>query len=207
MFRLPVAFPPPAFASRSSAARRGIRPSSRSAYRTRPQARSGPRRGYRVPHARAATGVGALYTPRTAVLIPAEGRAQPAPAARRRPVLITLLLHPTGRGPLHEASTRVHAIHPSGLPWPVAARVERAALGLLPRASHPAVTGDARRGWDRPSSTDLELHAHISLILQSGSSLASCDLASHRPFRSSDAQLARCLQAREGSRERGAFAA
>jgi hypothetical protein len=57
----------------------------------------------------------------------------------------------------------VHAVHPSGLPWPVAARVERAALGL-PRASHPAVTGDARRGWDRPSSTDLELHAHIRLI-------------------------------------------
>ena len=28
-----------------------------------------------------------------------------------------------------------------------------------PRASHPAVTDDARRGWDRPSSTDLELHA------------------------------------------------
>ncbi len=30
----------------------------------------GPRRGYRVPHARAATGVGAPYTPRTAVLLP-----------------------------------------------------------------------------------------------------------------------------------------
>ena len=30
----------------------------------------GPRRGYRVPHARAVTGVGALCTPRTAVLIP-----------------------------------------------------------------------------------------------------------------------------------------
>jgi len=31
---------------------------------------SGPRRGYRVPHARATTGVGAPYTPRTAVLFP-----------------------------------------------------------------------------------------------------------------------------------------
>ena len=47
----------------------------------------GPRRGYRVPHARAATGVGALYTPRTAVLLPAEGRARPAPAAPPRLVL------------------------------------------------------------------------------------------------------------------------
>ena len=43
--------------------------------------KAGPRRGYRFPHARAAAGVGASYTPRTAVLIPAEGRARPAPAA------------------------------------------------------------------------------------------------------------------------------
>jgi len=49
--------------------------------------RSGPRRGYRVPHACATTGVGALFTPRTAVLIPAETPAQPAPAASQRPVL------------------------------------------------------------------------------------------------------------------------
>ena len=154
--RFPVAFPLPAFASRSSDSRRGTGPSSRWAYRTRPQARSGPRRGYRVPHARAATGVGAPYTPRTAVLFPAEGRAQPAPAARRRPVLITLLRHPTGRALLHEASTRVHAIHPSGLPWPVAARVERAALGLLrglhtpplPAAHAEDGTGRRARTWN-----------------------------------------------------------
>ena len=38
----------------------------------------------------------------------------------------------------NEASTRVQAIRPSGLPRPVAARMERAALGLTPRASHPA---------------------------------------------------------------------
>ena len=48
--RFPVAFPLPAFASRSSDSRRGVGPSSRSAYRTTPCA-PGPRRGYRVPHA------------------------------------------------------------------------------------------------------------------------------------------------------------
>jgi len=32
--------------------------------------RVGPRRGYRVPHARATTGLGAFYTPRTTELIP-----------------------------------------------------------------------------------------------------------------------------------------
>ena len=51
-----------------------------------PNHRLGPRRGYRVPHARAATGVGALYTPRTAVLIPTGGDYRPAPAASQRPV-------------------------------------------------------------------------------------------------------------------------
>ena len=117
---------------------------------------AGPRRGYRVPHARAATGVGAPYTLSPAVLIPAEGRAQPAPAAQRRPVLITLLVHPTARALLHEASTRVHAVHPSGVPWPVAARVERAALGLLPGLRTPPLpathaedgTGRRARTWN-----------------------------------------------------------
>jgi len=47
-------------------ARRGVEPSSRSAYRDEP----GPRRGFRVPHIRAATGVGALCAPGTAVLFP-----------------------------------------------------------------------------------------------------------------------------------------
>ena len=46
----------------------------------------GPRRGYRVPHARAATGVGAPYNPRTMVLSPAGSPPRPAPAASQRPV-------------------------------------------------------------------------------------------------------------------------
>jgi len=48
-------------------------------------------------------------------------------------------------------------------PSPVAARMERAALGLSPWASHPAdqEPDDARQGGDRPSSTDLELHAQL----------------------------------------------
>jgi hypothetical protein len=67
-------------------------------------------------------------------------------------------------------------------PSPVAVRMERAALGLEPRASHPAdqEPDDVRRGRDRPSSTDLELRGQLTLVdLQSGSSLVMCDLASH----------------------------
>jgi hypothetical protein len=66
--------------------------------------------------------------------------------------------------------------------------MERAALGLEPRASHPAdqEPDDARQGRDRPSSTDLELLAQLTSVdLQSGSSLVACDLASHVAKRSS----------------------
>jgi hypothetical protein len=38
-----------------------------------PNHRSGPRRGFRVPHARAAIGVGALCAPGTTVLFPDQG--------------------------------------------------------------------------------------------------------------------------------------
>ena len=59
---------------------------------------AGPRRDYRVPHARAATGVGALYTPRTAVLIPDRADC-PAGACRSTTASpSTPLQHPTLRG-------------------------------------------------------------------------------------------------------------
>ena len=146
----PAAFPPPAFASWSSCSRQGIGPSSRSAYRTRG---SGPRRGFHVPHARATTGVGAFISrgrrcsPRLATI-----------TSPRPPLLNGTSLHP--------ATTTIHArlrltkhqrgfkqftrpifaspVAPgwNGSPW------------AFPRASHPALAGDARRGGDRPSSTD-----------------------------------------------------
>ena len=47
-----------------------------------PNHRFGPERGSCVPHTRAATGVGALYTPGTAVLIATRGDYRPAPALR-----------------------------------------------------------------------------------------------------------------------------
>ena len=43
---------------------------------------------------------------------------------------------------------------PAGLLLACRPRMEREPLRLLPRASHPAVTRDARRGGDRPSRTD-----------------------------------------------------
>ena len=93
MSRFPVAFRLPAFASRSSDSRPGI--GSPHGRPTGPTA--GPRRGYRVPHARAATGVGAPYTPRTMVL------TRPGRLPDRHPPLpsgspFTPPQHPTMRG-------------------------------------------------------------------------------------------------------------
>jgi hypothetical protein len=132
-------------------------------------AKAGPRRGYRVPHARAATGVGAPSTPRTAVLLPVESSPQPAPAASQRPVLITPLQHSISRALPNEASTRVQAIHPSGLPLARSCPDGTGALGLSPELRTPAgkTPDDARQGGDRPSSTDLKQRSRHQPNLQS----------------------------------------
>ena len=148
---------------------------------------TGPRRGYRVPHARATTGLGALSTPGTVVLIRAGGDHRPAPAAsqRRCPYTPPPTSHlARARITRHQRGFKQFAR--PGFPSPVAARMERAAASAFPRASHPTdqEPGNARRGGDRPSSTDLELHAQLTSVdLQSSSSLNTCDLASHSPTR------------------------
>ena len=77
----------------------------------------GPRRGYRVPHARATTGEGAPSTPRTTVLILPGVALRPASAASQRPVLAPRHNHPSMRGSalrgINQGFTRVR---PSGLP-------------------------------------------------------------------------------------------
>jgi len=153
-----------------------------------PDQGSGPRRDFRVPHIRAAIGVGALCAPGTTVLIPDGATSRPASAASQRHVPAPRRTsHPRGLR-LTRHQPRVHACSPvrsspacgrpdgTGRPW------------ALRRASHPAdqEPDDARRGGDRPSSTDLELLAQLTSVdLQSGSSLVVCDLASHVAKRSS----------------------
>jgi hypothetical protein len=178
--RFPVAFRPPAFASWSSDARQGVGPSLRSAYRTRG---SGPRRGYHVPHARAATGVGASSIPGTGGALPAE---RPPPAGTCR-VLSGQSLHPAPTSHPHgatdhETSTEVHAIHPSGLPLACDPRMGRAPLGSPP-SFEPRRPRAGRRtsGWGQasehgPGTTRSTSHQSI---LQSRRSLVTCDLVSH----------------------------
>ena len=133
---------------------------------------TGPQRGCRVAHEQAATGQGALFIPGTVVRSPPAITFRRAPAALPRPVPTAPLEHPICGGHFHETSTRVHAIHPSpqagwlpaqgrephlqvpaGLLLARGPRMEHGPLRLLPRAPHPAVTRDARRGGDRPPRT------------------------------------------------------
>ena len=143
MSRFPAAFRLPAFASRSSHSRQGI--GSPHGRPTDPH-RAGPRRGYRVPHARATTGVGAPYTPRTSGAHPAGSPPRPAPAASQRPVPKPRHDIPPREALLHEASTGVQSRSPvrsSPRPRP---RDGTGGASAFPRASHPAVTGSARQG-------------------------------------------------------------
>ena len=178
MSRFPVAFPLPAFASRSSDSRRGIGPSSRSAYRPK----AGPRRGSRVPHARAAPGVGALCAPRTAVLFPAEARSQPAPAALLRLVPSPRHDVPPCEALLHEASTkglRSSPVRASPRPRPRGGTGSASAfpLSFAPRRHRQRASGAGTGHRARARNYSLNI---TSLDPPVGSSLVSCDFASHR---------------------------
>ena len=142
--RFPVAFRLPAFASWSSDSRRGVGPSSRSAYRTSPTAR---------------TSTGLPRSARTSCerggrpLCPGDDGAPPGlrrvlsrrlPHHSGRPC--TPPRHPISRGSASRGIKRgftkfARPLFPSpvapgwnGRPW------------ASPRASHPAITSDARRG-------------------------------------------------------------
>lgn len=98
------------------------------------------------------------------LLYPGDGGAHPGPDAvpgQRLPLHNGVSLHsataPHHGATIHEASTKVHAIHPSGLPLARDPRMGREVLRLSPRASHPAVTSNARQGRGQASSTRPEL--------------------------------------------------
>jgi hypothetical protein len=155
--RFPAAFRLPAFASRSSDSRRGL----------------GPPCGRLTEHARrrARTPTGLPRSARVSCdrggcpLYPEDGGALPGQvvsltgacrSAAASP--LTLLPQPIGRGLLHEASTRVQAIHPSGLPLACGRPDGTGALGLCPELRTPPTksqtthvevgTGQRARAWN-----------------------------------------------------------
>jgi hypothetical protein len=128
----------------SSCSRPGTGPSLRPAYRAPLGART--RTG--LPRSAPASN-GRAGCP----LYPGDGGAHPGrmpcPAVACRfsaASPCTPLPHPTGEAPFYEASTRVHAIHPSGLPLTCGLPDGTAGPWAFPCAPHPAVTGSARQG-------------------------------------------------------------
>jgi len=91
----------------------------------------------------------------------------------------TPLTQPTCGAPLYETSTRVHAIHPSGLPLTRSPRMEQGPLGV-PSSSAPrrhqqrTSRGAKTRARARNYATD------TMSALQSASPLAKCNLVSQR---------------------------
>jgi hypothetical protein len=92
---------------------------------------AGPQRGCHVPHIRDATGVGAPYTPATAVFLRSESHLPTA--ACRLPTARLLPPHwniPSARFPVTRHQTGVHTIRPSGLPLACRPRDGTGTLGL-----------------------------------------------------------------------------
>ncbi len=84
---------------------------------------------------------------------------QPAPAASQPPTLHSRLPRPIHERISHEALPGVHSRSPvRPFPSPVFPPNGTGDLRLYPRASHPAVTSDARRDRDRPMDTGLGSH-------------------------------------------------
>jgi hypothetical protein len=196
--RFPAAFRPPAFASRSSDTRRGVGPSSRSAYRTTGSDPDGVTtfrtHEQRPGWAPSDPGDGGALTDRGDYR---PGICRFAAASPCAPPYF-----PSTGLLLNEASTRVHTIRPSGLPLACGrpdgtGRPWALASGFAPRRPR---ADDARRGGDRPSSTDLQLHAQLTSVdLQSSSSLNACDLGSHVAMgvvRSESTQIVKALAPR-----------
>ncbi len=156
MSRFPVAFRPPAFASWSSCSRRGIRPSSRSAYQ--------PHRGPDPD------GVTAFRThelrpgwvpsiPRGRRCSPRTGdRARPASAASQRHVPVprtnSICRGSASRG-INEGSSN-SPVRSSPRPPPPGWNEQQLRLSPELRTPPGQEPDDARRGGDRPSSTDLK---------------------------------------------------
>jgi hypothetical protein len=106
-------------------------------------------------------------------------RARPAPAASQRLSLHSVTTSHHG-ATIHEASTKVHAIHPSGLPLTRDPRMGQGSFGFplglrtLPLPATHAKGGARHRARARDYTTD------ITSALLTASPLAKCDIVSQR---------------------------
>jgi hypothetical protein len=143
----------------------------------------GPARGFHVPHAQESAGVGALSIPGRwcSTGWSTFSSRHPPPSQTASPVPRSHF--PSSGGRDYETSSRVHVIHPSGLPLTCGPRMGARALGLHPGLRTPqSPTTPARTG------TNLEhrlgtTHSASAKPPTLRCSLVTCDLASHRRVR------------------------
>jgi hypothetical protein len=145
MPRFPAAFRLPAFASRSSHSRRGVGPPSRSAYRAKARTPTGLLRSARTSCDRG----GRLLYPEDDGAHPARHSPRPAPAASQRPVPTPRYNIPSTGLALTRHQQRFTQFTRPVFPSPVTPGWNGHPRAF-PRAPNPAITGDARRGRDRP---------------------------------------------------------
>jgi hypothetical protein len=153
----------------SSHPRRGIPPSSRSAYRTNHPVRT-PSGLPRSTRSRCDRGGCPLY-PGDGGALPAKRPPSPAPAASQRPVPTLRWNIPSAEPTITRHQSGVHVLHPSGLLLACDPRMERGSSGF-PRGSAPRRYQRRTPEWRQALSTDPELRSrqHQS-VLQSACSL------------------------------------
>ena len=121
-------------------------------------------------------------------LYPGDGGALPAdqirPAGTRRLPAAGPCSPASTIPPARVLMTRRHRgfthVHPSGLPQPVTPR-RNGSPWALPRASHPTVTHDARRGGNGHCALDRALRRRHQIDPPQRVPLITCDLVSHDP--------------------------
>ena len=176
MSRFPAAFRPPAFASRSSYSRRGL---------GLPYGRL---TGHRCPDP---VGVSTFHTyeirPGWVPPVPRGRRCssrpttfpQPAPAASQRPVPTPRYQHPICGARLTRHQRRFTQFTRPAFPSPVTPGWNGGPWAF-PRASHPAVTSDARQGGDRLRARARNYALDISRTSNHRNPLVTCDLVSQQ---------------------------
>ena len=85
---------------------------------------------------------------------------------------------PSARLTHNETSTKVHAIHPSGLPLARDPWMVQGSFGFPPELRTPPLPATHAEGGARPLSTCLRLRTRHQAGLLSASPLATCDLVS-----------------------------
>jgi len=124
--------------------------------------------------------LGAFYTPGTGGAPLTGCRARPAPAASQRRVPAPRYRIPPRGATIHEASTKVHSIHPPGLPLTRDLHSGMEILRLSPGLRTPPLPATHAEEGARQRARARDYTTDITPVLLTASPLAKCDLVSQR---------------------------